>query len=247
MGIAALDTGSGRRLASRENERFPMCSTFKLPMVADLLHRADRGKEHLDRWIRYDKRDVLEYAPVTRAQVGKGGMTLGALAAAAAQWSDNTAANLVLAQLGGPAGVTAYVRTLGDTVTRIDRAEPGANTCIPGDPRDTTSPAAMLGDMKALLAGHALSQGSRARLIQWLVNTRTPFPRLSAGMPKSWKSGHKMGTGQNNTANDLAIVWPPGRAPILIAAYFTGSRLYPESRDAVLADAGGMIAKAFAR
>jgi beta-lactamase class A len=247
LGIAALDTGSGHRLAYRGGERFPMCSTFKLLAIADLLHRVNQGHEHLDRWIKYAKADVLEYAPVTRAHAGEGGMRLGALAAAAAQWSDNTAANLVLAQLGGPAGVTAYVRSLGDTVTRIDRTEPDANTCIPGDPRDTTSPSAMLGDMKTLLVGRALSSTSRAQLLGWLVNMRTPFPRLSAGLPKNWKSGHKMGTGANDTANDLAIVWPPGRAPILIAAFYTGSRLYPESRDAVLADAGRIIAKAFTR
>lgn len=247
LGVAALDTGSGKRLSYRADERFPMCSTFKLLAVSDLLHRADRGEEHLDRWIEYGKADLLEYAPVTRAHVGQGGMTLGALAAAAVQWSDNTAANLVLAQLGGPAGVTAYARTLGDSVTRLDRTEPSANTCVPGDPRDTTSPNAMLGDMKALLLGHALSGKARAQILDWLVHYQTRMGRLAAGFPKDWKSGHKMGTGQNGTANDLAIVWPPGRAPILIAAYYTGSRLYPESRDAVLADVGRIVAKAFAR
>lgn len=247
LGVAALDTGSGRGLNYRADERFPMCSTFKLLAVSDLLHRADEGREHLDRWIKFGERDLLECAPVTRAHVGQGGMTLGALAAAAAQWSDNTAANLLLAQLGGPAGVTAYVRTLGDSITRLDRTEPSANTCIPGDPRDTTSPAAMLGDMRVLLLGHALSAKARAQLVDWLVHYQTRMPRLAAGLPKNWKSGHKMGTGANGTANDLAIVWPPGRAPILIAAYYTGSRLYPESRDAVLADVGRTVAREFTR
>lgn len=247
LGVAALDTGSSRRLVHRADDRFPMCSTFKLLAVADLLSRVDQQRERLDRWIAFGKGDLLEYAPVTRAQVGEGGMRLGALAAAAIQWSDNTAANLVLAQLGGAAGATAFVRKLGDAVTRIDRTEPSANTCIPGDPRDTTSPAAMLADMRALLLGHALSDASRTRLLDWLVNYRTRLPRLAAGLPANWKSAHKMGTGRNGTANDLAIVWPPGRAPIVIAAYYTGSTAPDAARAAVLANVGRIVAKEFTR
>ena len=246
LGVAAFDTGSRGRMEHRSDERFPMCSTFKLLAGADLLHRVDQGAEHLDRRIKYGQADLLDYAPVTRQHVGEGGMTLGALCAAAVQWSDNTAANLILTQLGGPGGVTSYVRTLGDDVTRLDRIEPDANTCIPGDPRDTTSPNAMLKDMQTILLGNALSSRSRARMLDWLVNYQTRMPRIAAGLPSGWRSGHKMGTGAHGTVNDLAIIWPPRRAPILIAAYYTGSAEPEAARNGVLADVGRIVAEEFA-
>ena len=246
LGVSVLDTASGGRLEHRGDERFPMCSTFKLLAGAGLLHRVDQGREHLDRFIKYGPADLLDYAPVTREHVGEGGMTLGALVAAAVQWSDNTAANLVLAQLGGPAGVTAYMRTLGDAVTRLDRTEPSANTCIPGDPRDTTSPNAMRKNMQTILLGDALSPASRAKMLDWLVNYRTRMPRIAAGLPAGWTSGHKMGTGANGTANDLAIIWPPKRAPILVAAYYTSSKEPDAERNGVLAEVGRIVAEEFA-
>ncbi len=249
LGVAALDTGSGRRLRYRADERFPMCSTFKLLLVALVLHRADAGKEMLNRRIAYNERLFPPgdfYAPVTRANLREGAMSIAALCAAAIEWSDNGAANLLMEQVGGPPAVTAYARMLGDPVTRLDRAEPALNSAIPGDPRDTTAPGAMLRDLQRLTLGDALSPASRARLTEWLKGCKTAAARIPAGLPKSWTSGDKTGTGANNTANDVAIVWPPGRAPILISAYYTGSRLYPESRDAVLADAARMVAKAFA-
>ncbi|HTQ14585.1 MAG TPA: class A beta-lactamase [Rhizomicrobium sp.] len=241
LGLAALDTGSGRRIGWRADERFPMCSTFKLIAVSALLKRVDEGRETLSRRISYGEADLLDYAPITRAHVKEGGMALDDLCAAAIQWSDNTAANLVLARIGGPAGATAYARALGDNITRIDRNEPDANTCIPGDPRDTTSPNAMLDDLNALAFGRALSAASRAKLLTWLANWQTRLPRLEAGLPAGWKSAHKMGTGRHGTSNDVAILWPPGRAPILVAAYYTGSTASLEKRDAVLADVGRIV------
>ncbi|HTW36655.1 MAG TPA: class A beta-lactamase [Rhizomicrobium sp.] len=245
LGVAALDTGSKRRLAWRADERFPMCSTFKTLLVSDLLARVDRHAERLDRRIAFGPADLLDFAPVTRAHVNEGGMTLGALAAAAASYSDNTAANLLLAHLGGPAGVTAYVRTLGDTVTRLDRTEPGANTCVPGDPRDTTSPSAMLGDLQTLAFGHALSETSRTRLITWLADYQMKGVRIPAGIPASWRSADKMGTGAHATANDVAVLWPPGRAPILVAAYYTASQASRAEQDALLADVGRIVVQRF--
>ena len=241
LGVAALDTGSKRKLAWRADERFPMCSTFKTLVVAALLTRVDRHQETLDRWIAYGASQLLGHAPVTRAHVSEGGMTLGALAAAAASYSDNTAANLLLANLGGPAGVTAYMRGLGDTVTRLDRPEPAANTCIPGDPRDTTSPSAMLADLQTLALGHALSEASRTRLIAWLTDYQMKGVRIPAGIPANWRSANKMGTGNHATANDVAILWPPGRAPILVAAYYTDSQATDAQQDALLADVGRIV------
>jgi beta-lactamase class A len=236
LGVAVLDTQTGRHADHRADERFPMCSTFKLLAVSAVLARVDRGAENLDRRIAYGEADLLEYAPITRAHVGEGAMSLGDLCAAAVQWSDNTAANLVLATLGGPMGVTRYARSLGDPVTRLDRNEPSANTCIPGDPRDTTTPAAMLADLKRLTLGRALSEASRSRLITWLVNYRTLMGRIPAGLPDGWVSGNKMGTGANGTANDVAIVWPPRRAPILMAVYYTGSTAPDDVRNDIVAD-----------
>jgi beta-lactamase class A len=243
LGVAVLDTQTGRRADYRADERFPMCSTFKLLAVSAVLTRVDRGLEKLDRRIAYTEADLLDYAPITRAHVGEGAMTVVALCAAAIQWSDNTAANLLLATLGGPAGVTRYVRSLGDPVTRLDRNEPTANICIPGDPRDTTTPAAMLADLKLLTLGRALSEASRARLITWLVNYSTPFARIPAGLPAGWMSGNKTGTGANGTANDIAIVWPPGRAPMLMAVYYTGSTAPADARDGAIADVARIVSR----
>jgi beta-lactamase class A len=250
LGVAALDTGSGRRLAYRAGERFPMCSTFKLPLVGFVLHRIDTRKETPGRRLAYTERLFPPgefYAPVTRANLREGGMTVESLCAAAIEWSDNGAANLLMESCGGAPAVTAYVRTLGDPVTRLDRVEPALNTAIPGDPRDTTAPAAMLRDLQRLTLGDGLTPASRESLIAWLKGCRTAAARIPAGLPKGWISGDKTGTGANNTANDVAIVWPAAKAPILIAAYYTGSRLYPESRDAVLAEVGRAAAREFGR
>ena len=241
LGVASLDTATGNRMSWRANERFPMCSTFKLLAVAAILHNVDQGAERLDRWLSYGEVDLLEYAPVTKAHVEKGGMALQDLCAAAVEYGDNTAANLLLASVGGPAGATRYVRTLGDSVTRIDRTEPSANTCIPGDPRDTTSPAAMLADVKRLTQGSALSGQSQALLVGWLDNCQTAASRIPAGLPPGLQSGDKTGTGANGTANDVAMISPPNRAPIFVAAYYTGSTAPAAERDAVLAEVGRIV------
>ena len=161
LGVAVLDTGSGARLLHRADERFPMCSTFKLLASAAVLKRVDAGEEALDRFIHYGHADLLEYAPVTKAHLASGGMTLGELCSAAIDWSDNTAANLILQAIGGPAGFTEFARSIGDSVTRLDRDEPTLNTAVPGDPRDTTSPLAMARDLQTVLLGTVLSDASR--------------------------------------------------------------------------------------
>jgi beta-lactamase class A len=247
LGVAALDTSTGNRMAWRANERFPMCSTFKTLAVANVLHNVDTGNERLDRFVPYNRSDLLEYAPVTRRNADKGGMTVEDLCAAAVEYGDNTAANLLLASIGGPAGATKYVRTLGDTVTRMDRTEPSANTCIPGDPRDTTSPAAMLADINRLTQGSVLSDNTQSLLIAWLNNCQTAATRIPAGLPPEWTSSDKTGSGANGTANDVAVINPgPSRAPMFIAAYYTGSTETSDKRDAVLAEVGRIVSAAFA-
>jgi beta-lactamase class A len=245
LGVAALDSATGERMSHRADERFPLCSTFKLLAASAILKQVDIGKEHLGRVIAYDQADLLEYAPVTRANVGLGGMSIGDLCAAAMTLSDNTAGNLLLTQLGGPAGLTRYVRSLGDGVTRLDRNEPSLNTALPGDPRDTTSPSAMLSDLNRLLIGDGLSKDSRSILLKWMRDCKTASNRIPAGLPSGWRSGDKTGSGDRGTANDVAIIERPAAAPILVAAYYTGSSGSASERDGVLKDVGRIVCRQF--
>lgn len=245
LGVAVLDTATGERMAYRADERFPMCSTFKLLIAGAILRNVDEGSETLDRWVAFQSSDLLEYAPVAQEQIGRGGMTMNDLCAAAIEYGDNTAANLILKALGGPSEATRYVRSLGDEVTRIDRFEPDANTCIPGDARDTTTPAAMLGDLNALVLGDALAVNSRARLLGWLNSCKTAARRIPAGLPAGWISGDKTGSGAKGTANDVAIIQRPNKKPLLVAAYSTGVAAKPADRDPLLADVGRIVARQF--
>jgi beta-lactamase class A len=244
LGVAALDTGSGRHLEHRADERFALCSTFKFLAAAAVLERVDRDVERLDRRISYSESDILEYAPVTKKHVTDG-MTLAELCAAAVELSDNTAGNLLLQAIGGPEGLTRYARALGDGVTRLDRTEPSLNVVAPGDERDTTSPAAMLGLMNAILCGKALSDRSRQQLEAWLDAAKTGKDRLPAGLPPGWRIGHKTGTGAAAETNDIAIIRPPQRAPILVAAYYTELPAPAAARDAALAEVGRVVAAVF--
>ncbi|MEH3145979.1 MAG: class A beta-lactamase [Methylobacterium frigidaeris] len=245
LGVAVLDTGTGRRLEHRAAERFPLCSTFKMIAAAAILARADRGEDSLERRVAYGPGDLLDYAPVTRERVAEGGMSLADLCAAAVVWSDNTAANLMLATLGGPEGLTRFIRRQDDGITRLDRTEPTLNEAAPGDPRDTTTPAAMLGLLRRLLVGDALAPASRERLVGWMIESPTGAGRLRAGLPPGWVVGDKTGTGDNGTANVVALVRRPGAAPLLAAVYLTGSPASPEARNALHADIGRLVAATF--
>ena len=242
--MAALDTESGLRLSYREGERFAMCSTFKWILAAAVLAQVERGEIMLSQRVQFSAGDLLEYAPVSRAHVTDGSMSVEDMCAAIVEVSDNTAANLLLALVGGPAGFTSYVRGLGDTVTRLDRNEPALNTNLPDDPRDTTTPEAMIGTMNAILVGDALSANGRGRLLGWMINSRTGLGRIRAGIPRNWTGGDKTGPGANGAANDNAVIWQPGHAPILIAAYLSGSSGTPEARDAAHAKIGNIVASA---
>jgi beta-lactamase class A len=245
LGVFVRDTGTGATIEHRADERFPMCSTFKLLTAAATLKRVDEGAERLDRIIAYGPSDLLEYAPIAKAHVAEGGMTVGDLCAAAIDWSDNTAANLVLQSIGGPPGFTAFARSLGDTVTRLDRNEPTLNESLPGDERDTTSPAAMAADMQKVLLGDALSEASRRRLQTWLINDKVGDKRLRAGLPSSWRIGDKTGSGDHGSTNTIAILWPPERAPIIAAVYYTASSASMDARNAIHKELGALIAETF--
>ncbi len=245
IGVSALDTGSGVRLSHRGGERFAMCSSFKWLLATDVLARADRGDLKLDWAIGYSQKDLLGAAPVTRAHVGAGALTMEQLCAAAVKYSDNTAANLLLAQIGGPAGLTRFLRGTGDPVTRLDRTELALNSNIPGDPRDTTMPDAMVATMKRVLLGDVLRPVSREKLIGWLKDGTTGLGRLRAGLPKDWVAGDKTGTGINGPSVDNAIAWPPGRAPILMVTYVDARNATADQREAPHARIAALIVKEF--
>ena len=198
LGVAVTDTQTGRQWRHRADERFPLCSTFKLLAAAAVLARVDRGQDDLSRRVRFASDEIVPYSPVTQSRVGGEGMTLAELCAAAMTQSDNTAGNLLLKSLGGPAGVTDFARTLGDSATRLDRWETALNEATPGDARDTTTPAAMAADLHALLADEKiLSPRAREQLTEWLVANRTGDARLRAGLPKDWRVGDKTGSGDH--------------------------------------------------
>ncbi len=247
LGVAVLDTLTGARSMHRADERFPMCSTFKLLVAGAILARVDAGKESLDRRIRFEARDLLAYSPITKDRTGGEGMTLADLCEAALTMSDNTAANLLLGALDGPAGLTAYARSLGDAVTRLDRIEPDLNEAVPGDPRDTTSPAAMLSNLHALVLGNALSAMSKDQLGRWLIANKTGDARLRAGLPSGWRVGDKTGSGDHGSTNDVGILWPPQRTPLVIAVYLTQTSKSDEQRDATIASVARAGAAALAR
>jgi beta-lactamase class A len=245
IGLFAIDTSNGRVLAHRADERFAMCSTFKWLLAAAVLARVERAQLSLDERISYGPDALLEYAPVTREHVVEGSMTLSALMEAAVTVSDNTAANLLLAKIGGPAGLTEFVRSLGDMETRIDRVEPFLNSNDPGDPRDTTSPRAMAGLIRVVLCGETLSHVARDRLLAWLRACKTGKERLRAGVPQDWIVGDKTGTGRHGAVNDVAIMFPPRRAPILVAAFLSDSSADSSILAASHASLGSLIAREF--
>ncbi len=249
LGVAILDTAAGRVVGHRQDERFAMCSTFKLPLAAVVLREADAGRLRLDERLTFTKADMLSYAPVTRTHLAEGGMTVAALTEATQQTSDNVAANLLLKRLGGPAAFTALLRALGDDTSRLDRFEPDLNLVLPGDPRDTTTPLAMARLVGRCVAGDALSAASRERLAGWMVATATGMKRIRAGLPQDWRAGDKTGTGladaMTDKVNDIAVTWPPNRAPLVITAYFDSSRRSAETRaedEATLAEVGRIAA-----
>jgi beta-lactamase class A len=250
LGFCLLDTANGEIMGNRVDERFAMCSTFKLPLAAAILQETDRGKLKLDQWVSYSQADMVAFAPVTGKNLEKGGMTVLALAEAAQKFSDNPAANLLMKLIGGPVGLTAILRGWGDDITRLDRTEPEMNRVLPGDARDTTTPRAMAKTMQHFLLGDVLSPASRALLISWMIATETGAKRIRAGLPGDWRAGDKTGTANgshvSNKYNDVAITWPPGKAPFIITSYYDTATRTEDMRDedqAVLAEVGRIAAR----
>ncbi len=231
-----------------------MCSTFKMMAVAAMLERVDRGHDHLERRVRYGRQDLVAYAPVTEKHVGEGSLKLRELCAAATVESDNAAANLIVHALGGPAAVTRFARSIGDRETRLDRIEPELNFAPPGDMRDTTTPAAMARSLRLIVLGNVLAPASRRLLQIWMLGSRTGTTLLRAGLSSTWRVADKSGMGgahnahgDSDTRNDLAVLFPPSGAPIVIAAYLNGSRLAAAERDEALASVARFTVAEFLR
>jgi beta-lactamase class A len=228
IGVFAVDTGTGRTVTHRADERFAMCSTFKGLAAAAVLDT--RPPEHLDALVRYGRGDLVTYSPITEQHVGTG-MSIRDLCDAAVRYSDNTAGNLLLDDIGGPPALTAFVRSLGDGVTRLDRRETELNSAVPGDERDTTTPRAIASSYRELVLGDRLQAQARDLLIGWLVGNTTGGDRIRAGLPGDWRVGDKTGGGSYGTLNDVAVAWPPAAAPVVVAVLTT--------RPTAGADAGG--------
>lgn len=241
LGLAVLDTGSGRRWLHRADERFLLCSTFKLLLCAQVLERAARGEERLDRRLSFRRSDLVEWSPVTKKAVGRGRLSVAQLCEATMTTSDNTAALLLLKTQGGPAGLTRWLRAHGDTQTRLDRSEPDLNLADPTGEWDTTTPAAMADTVQRLCLGAGLPTTVQAQLQAWMKASTTGAQRLRAGLPTGWQIGDKTGTG-DGISNDVAIVWPPRQAaPWVVVAFLSNCRSPREVQQACLADVGRLL------
>lgn len=254
LGVYAFDWNANGGFGWRQDERFGLCSTFKLPLCAVVLREADAGRLSLDEQLSYTKADLLPNSPIAEKHLAQGAMSIGALAEAAQTTSDNAAANLLIRKLGGPERVTKLVRALGDPETRLDRYETMMNRVLPGEVHDTTTPRAMAETVVRLFTEDLLSKDSMQRLRGWMIATETGKRRLRAGLPADWTVGDKTGTAftkaMANKTNDVAIAWMPGRkTPITVAAYYESDGFHDRIRaedEAVLAEVGRIVGSAMA-
>lgn len=242
LGVAAMDCASGKVIAYRADERFAMCSTFKMMAGSAILARSVGDPGLLNRRIGFTAADLVTYSPVTEKRVDSG-MTLEELCASTIIVSDNAAANLILRELGGPEGLTRFARSIGDHAFRLDRYETALNSAIEGDPRDTTTPRAMMQSLRKLVVGEALPEAQRRKLTDWLVACETGGQTIRAGVPASWTVGNKTGSGGFGSRNDVGVLWPPGRAPIAVAIYTVQRSQDSTARNDIVAAAARVVAE----
>jgi beta-lactamase class A len=243
IGLYAENLASGAKIVWRADERFVMCSTFKASLAAFVLARVDRGEDRLEDMVAYGAADLLDYAPVAKQNLAAGAMSVSDMCKATVELSDNACANLLLARSGGPAALTAFWRGVGDTVSRLDHNEPELNRSRPGNPQDTTTPAAMAGNLRRFVLGEVLSPASRQHLTEWLVGCKTGNNRLRGGLPRDWKVGDKTGNNGKDACGDIAIAWPNAGGPVLVCAYTQGGSPTPKQFEAVFAEIGRMAGR----
>ena len=238
VGLAVYDTGRNASWLYHADQRFPMTSTFKALACGALLHQVDTGRTALNRTLPIAEFDLIPYAPVMEKLVGQE-VSLATICAAALHTSDNVAGNKVLESIGGPDGLTGFLRSIGDATTRLDRREPDLNEATPDDARDTTTPAAIAAtSLRALVLGDALSSSSRKQLMAWLVANEVGGPLLRAGLPGDWQIGNRTGAVGYGSRGVIAVLWPPGRAPIVAAIYITGADASMDRRNLAIAELG---------
>ena len=246
IGVFALNTATNQRIDYRANERFPFCSTHKAMGVAAILKKSMSDPDLMRQRITYGSEDLVSYSPETQKHIDEG-MTVRELCAATMILSDNSAINLLVKKLGGPQAVNSFARSIGDHRFRLDRWEPRLNTAIPGDLRDTSTPAAMARSLRMLVLGDALAAAQREQFKTWLIANTTGDARIRAGVPRGWIVGDKTGTGDYGTNNDIGVIWPPNCAPIVITVYSTQNRREAKPRDEVVASATRIAIKDLAR
>lgn len=242
LGFAALDLNSGRKWEYHSDQRFPLCSTFKVVAAAAYLKKVDDGSDSLSRRVTLKESDLVAYSPLTETRIGEDGLSMAEICEAALTLSDNTAGNTILAAIGGPEGLTQFARQLGDQKFRLDRWETDLNEAKVGDDRDTTTPGAMLETIEKLLFGDVLSEGSKQQLRAWMIDNQTGDAKLRAGLPTTWTIGDKTGGGNNGSMADVAFALQPNGAPLLVAVYMTETKASFDERNAGIAD----IARALA-
>lgn len=240
LGVYALNTADGTQLSYRADEYFPMCSTFKVLLASAILKRSTQIEGLMQQRIKYQQSNLVTYSPITKQHL-EDGMTVAALCAAAIQYSDNTASNLLMKLLGGPEVVTTFARLIGDHQFQLDRWETALNSSIPGDRRDTSTPRAMGLSLQRLALGDALEPHLQLQLRVWLQGNTTGAARIRAGVPADWQVGDKTGTGDYGTANDLALLWSPRRAPVIVAIYTTQGEKDAKARNDVIALAAQIV------
>lgn len=243
IGVSMLsgDGDAKSALSIESDQRFALCSTFKWVLATAILQQVDLDRLRLDQAVKFSQADLLDHAPVTRAHAAAGHMTVAELCAAAVEQSDNTAANLLLSLIGGPAGLTGFVRGLGDSVTRFDRTEPLLNSNAAGDERDTTTPAAMSALLQKVFTTSVLKSDSLDRLKAWMIACATGARRIRASVPAGWVAGDKTGTGDNGAVNDVAVIWPPDKPPLFLSIYTSGGTLDAAGREQVIADTAKLV------
>jgi beta-lactamase class A len=243
IGVYGENLSTGTKIAWRAEQRFVMCSTFKASLAALVLARVDKAEDRLADMVAYGPKDLLDYAPVAKQNLAQGAMSVADMCQAIVELSDNTCANLLLARVGGPAALTAFWRSTGDTISRLDHNEPELNRSPPRDPHDTTTPAAMAGNLRRFLVGTVLTPGSRQHLTEWMVGCKTGNNRLRGGLPKDWKVGDKTGNNGKDAAGDIAIAWPKSGGPVLVCAYTQGGSPTQQQLEAVFKEIGAMVGR----
>jgi beta-lactamase class A len=250
IGLYAENLSTGAKIAWRADERFVMCSTFKASLAAFVLMRIDHGQDQLENMINFGSEDLLDYAPAARHALAqnhtRASMSVAAMCEAAVELSDNTCANLLLARVGGPAALTTFWRSMGDAITRLDHNEPELNRSAPGDPNDTTTPAAMAGNLRRFLLGEILSQRSREYLTGWMLNCKTGNDRLRAGLPGNWRVADKTGNNGKDAAGDIGVTWPSSGGPTLVCVYTQGGSPTAPQLEAVFAEIGRVVGRQLA-